>query len=118
MYVVDEKDKEYRYGDHGPKYLMQGPRSSFGICQLRPGEIYAPHEHHIMEENFYVLKGTLQVEIDGIVTMVEEGQMFHVEPGEFHKCSNPTNDYIQYIITCAPFAPNDKYMEKHEIQEQ
>ena len=37
-----------------------------------------------------MLKGTLQVEIDGVVTMVEEGQMLHVEPGEFHKCSNPT----------------------------
>ena len=36
MYVVDEKDRQYRYGDHGPKYLMQGPRSSFGICQLKP----------------------------------------------------------------------------------
>lgn len=112
MFVVDEKDKEYRHGDHGPKYLMQGPRSSFGICQLRPGEVWAPHEHRIMEENFYVLKGKIKVEIDGVVTIVEEGQMFHVEPGEFHKVSNPTDEYIQYIITCAPFAENDKYMEK------
>lgn len=37
MYLVDSRDKEYRHGDHGPKYLMKGPRSNFGLCQLRPG---------------------------------------------------------------------------------
>lgn len=112
MFIVDEKEKEYRYGDNGPKYLMQEPRSSFGICQLKPGQVYAPHEHRIMEENFFVIKGRIIVEIDGVATTVEEGQMFHVEPGEFHKVSNPTEDYVRYIITCAPFAENDKYTEK------
>ena len=57
-----------------------------------------------MEENFYVLKGKLQVEINGVTTIVEEGQMFHIEPGEFHKVSNPTDEYNEYIIACAPFA--------------
>lgn len=112
MFLVDEKDKEYRYGDNGPKYLMQGPRSSFGICQLKPRQIYDPHVHRVMEENFYVLKGRLKVEIDGVVTVVEEGQMFHVEPGEFHAVSNPTDEYVQYVITCAPFKEGDKYLEK------
>ena len=85
---------------------------AFGICQLKPGQVYAPHEHRIMEENFFVIKGRIIVEIDGVATTVEEGQMFHVEPGEFHKVSNPTEDYVRYIITCAPFAENDKYTEK------
>ena len=26
MYIVNEEDKEYRFGDSGPKYLMKGPR--------------------------------------------------------------------------------------------
>ena len=110
MYLVDSRDKEYRHGDHGPKYLMKGPRSNFGLCQLRPGEVATPHEHRIMEENFYVLKGKLQVEINGVTTIVEEGQMFHIEPGEFHKVSNPTDEYNEYIIACAPFADGDKYL--------
>ena len=25
MFMIDEKDKEYRFGDSGPKYLMKGP---------------------------------------------------------------------------------------------
>lgn len=112
MFLVDSKEKEFRHGDHGPKYLMQGPYSSFGLCRLRPGEVLTPHEHRVMEENFYVLKGQLMVEIEGVKTLIEEGQMFHIEPGEFHIVSNPGEDYNEYIITCAPFAENDKYLEK------
>ena len=27
MYIVNEEDKEYRFGDSGPKYLMKAPLS-------------------------------------------------------------------------------------------
>ncbi len=112
MFVIDGKDKEFRHGDHGPKYLMQGPLSSFATCRLRPGEVLTPHLHKVMEENFYVLKGQVCVEIEGVKTVVEEGQMINIAPGEFHTVSNPGDDYNEYIITCAPFAANDKYLEK------
>ncbi len=114
MLLVDSKEKEYRHGDHGPKYLMQGPRSSFGLCRLRPGEVLTPHEHRVMEEIFYVLKGQLMVEIEGEKTLIEEGQMFCIEPGEFHIVSNPGEDYNEYIISCAPFAKDDKHLSHQE----
>ena len=107
----DSKYKEYRHGDHGPKYLMQGPKSSFGLCRLQPHEIVTGHVHRVMEEIFYVLKGQLKVEINDIETIIEEGQMFVIESGEFHVVSNPTNEYNEYIISCAPFCENDKYLE-------
>ena len=112
MYFVDEKEKEYRHGNHGPKYLMKGPRSNFGLGRLLPGEVVETHVHKIMEENFYVLHGKLKVEINGVETVIEEGQMFHIEPGEMHTVSNPTEDYNEYIIACAPYAENDKYIEE------
>ena len=114
MQVVDSKNKEFRHGDHGPKYLIQGPRSSFGICRLRPGEVLTPHEHRIMEEIFYMLKGELLVEISGKETLLKEGQMMLIEPGEIHKLTNPGNDYNEYVISCAPFAAGDKYTQKEE----
>ena len=112
MFLEDEKEKEYRHGNHGPKYLMKGPRSNFGLGRLLPGEVVETHVHKIMEENFYVLHGKLKVEINGVETVIEEGQMFHIEPGEMHTVSNPTEDYNEYIIACAPYAENDKYIEE------
>ena len=52
MYIVDEKDREYRFGDSGPKYLMKGPRMNFALVQFMPGQDFKAHYHNIMEENF------------------------------------------------------------------
>ena len=35
MYIVNEEDKEYRFGDSGPKYLMEGPRMNFALVQFQ-----------------------------------------------------------------------------------
>ena len=55
MYLVDEKEKEYRHGDYGPKYLVKGSRSNFVLCQLRPGEVTTPHVHRIMKNIISIL---------------------------------------------------------------
>ena len=36
MYIVNENEKEYRFGDSGPKYLMKGPRMNFAVVQFMP----------------------------------------------------------------------------------
>ena len=55
MYIVNEMDKEYRFGDSGPKYLMKGPRMNFAVVRFNPGQDFPAHYHNVMEENFYIL---------------------------------------------------------------
>lgn len=112
MYTIDEKSKEYRHGDHGPKYLMQGPDSNFGIISLLPGEVVTPHVHKVMEENFYVLEGQVSIEVEGIPNILGPGQFIHLEAGEFHKISNPFDEPMKMIVTAAPYTEGDKYLEK------
>ena len=57
MFVIKENEREYRFGDSGPKYLMRGPRSNFAVVKFNPGQDFPAHYHEIMEENFYVLEG-------------------------------------------------------------
>ena len=33
MFVINENDREYRFGNSGPKYLMKGPRMNFALVQ-------------------------------------------------------------------------------------
>ena len=94
MYIVDEKDKEYRFGDSGPKYLMKGPRMNFA--------------HNVMEENFYILEGEIDIVVDGVVNHMYPGQMIHIEPGEVHYCKNSYNKPIKMVSTLAPFQEVDK----------
>ena len=53
MFIIDESEKEYRFGDSGPKYLMKGPRSNFALVQFQAGQDFKAHYHNIMEENFF-----------------------------------------------------------------
>lgn len=111
MQLIDEKDYDYREGDNGPKYFMKGPRCSFGICRLNPGQIYAPHKHARMEENFYVLEGSPTFVIDGVAHESHPGIFVHMEPGEVHQVENHGADACIYVVNTTPFFPEgDKIM--------
>ena len=67
MFVINENEREYRFGDSGPKYLMKGPRSNFALVRFNPGEDFQAHYHDVMEENFYILEGKVDIVVDGKV---------------------------------------------------
>ena len=108
MYIVDEKDREYRFGDSGPKYLMKGPRMNFALVQFMPGQDFKAHYHNVMEENFYILEGEIDIVVDGVVNHMYPGQMIHIEPGEVHYCKNSDDKPIKMISTLAPVQEVDK----------
>lgn len=108
MYIIDEKDKEYRFGDNGPKYLMKGPRMNFALVQFQPGQDFKAHYHNVMEENFYIMEGEIDIVVDGKVNHLTKGQFIHIEPGEIHYCVNHSNAAIKMISTLAPYQEVDK----------
>jgi quercetin dioxygenase-like cupin family protein len=108
MYIIDEKDSEYRFGDHGPKYLMRGPRMNFAIVQLMPGQEFDNHYHNIMEENFYILDGEAVIAVDGAPQTLAKGQFIHIEPGEAHYVVNRGSVPMRMAASLAPFQEKDK----------
>ena len=108
MFIIDEKDKEYRFGDSGPKYLMKGPRSNFAIVHFQAVQDFKAHYHNIMEENFYILEGKVDIEVDGVVHTLTQGQMIHIEPTEVHYVINRYDAPVKMVSTLAPFQEVDK----------
>ncbi len=108
MFTVSESEKEYRFGDSGPKYLMRGPRISCGIVVLKPGQDFKGHYHQIMEENFLMLEGQLDFYIDGKPVTCKAGELIHVEPNEAHYLINNSNETAKAVFILAPFTENDK----------
>ena len=108
MFTVNEDEKEYRYGDNGPKYLMKGPRMNFAIVQFTPGNDFKAHYHKIMEENFYILEGKIDVVVDGKVHTLVKGDMIHIEPNEIHYCVNPYEKPVKMVSVLAPYQEKDK----------
>lgn len=108
MYILNENEREYRFGNSGPKYLMKGPRMNFAVVQFQPGEDFKAHYHNIMEENFFILEGKIDIVVDGVVHHLQAGDFIHIEPGEIHYCFNPYDKPIKMISTLAPFQEVDK----------
>ncbi|MBQ9494398.1 MAG: cupin domain-containing protein [Treponema sp.] len=108
MFIVDEKDLEYRFKDSGPKYLMKGPRMNFAIVQFQAGQDFKAHYHNVMEENFYILEGEVDIVVDGVVHHLTEGQFIHIEPKEVHYIINRSNSVVRMASSLAPFQEEDK----------
>ena len=108
MFVVNEKDFEYRFGDSGPKYLMKGPRMNYALVQFQPGQDFQAHYHNVMEENFYILEGKVDIVVDGVCHTLSEGDFIHIEPGEVHYVKNAYDQTVKMVSTLAPFQEVDK----------
>lgn len=108
MFVLNEKDREYRFGDSGPKYLMTGPRSNFAVVQFRAGQDFKAHYHEKMEENFFILQGKVDIVVDGTVHTLTVGDYIHIEPGETHHVRNPYGGTVKMVSALAPYAEKDK----------
>ena len=108
MFIINESDREYRFGDSGPKYLMKGPRMNFAIVQFQPGQDFKAHYHNVMEENFFILEGEVDIIVDGVVNHLVPGQFIHIEPSEIHYVLNRYDKPVKMISTLAPYTDPDK----------
>lgn len=113
MFVLNENEKEYRFGSSGPKYLMKGPRMNFALVQFMPGEDFEAHYHNVMEENFFILEGEVDIVVDGKVNHMKPGDFIHIEPSEIHYVKNVSDKPVKMVSTLAPFQDSDKFEVKN-----
>lgn len=108
MFIVNENEREYRFGESGPKYLMKGPRMNFALVRFRPGEDFQAHYHNVMEEDFFILEGKVDIVVDGVKHVLSAGDLIHIEPKEVHYLINPYNEPVKMVSTLAPYQEVDK----------
>lgn len=108
MFVTNEDKFEYRFSNSGPKYLMKGPRANFALVAFQPGQDFDAHHHNVMEENFYILEGEVDIVVDGVVNHLKAGDMIHIEPGEIHYVKNSYDKPMKMVSTLAPYTNPDK----------
>jgi len=109
-FKIHESEVEYRFdGVSGPKYLMRGPRSDFGMVVLMPGEDFQTHYHRTIEENFFTLEGTVDIYINGKeMWTLEPGVLCHLPPLNPHYLINRGDTPWKAIFVKAPYDPKDK----------
>ncbi len=106
---LNESQIPYRFnGESGPKYLMRGPRSEFGMVVLLPGEDFQTHYHTVMEENFFTLEGNVEIYIDGEAYSVAPGDFINVPPKHPHYLINRGTTPWKAVFSKSPAEAKDK----------
>jgi mannose-6-phosphate isomerase-like protein (cupin superfamily) len=108
MEIVNEYEKEFRHGDHGPKYLFRGPRMEWGVLVIKPNNTLGKHYHEQVEETFFFIEGEPQMIINDKCFRVKKGDAFRIEPKEIHDIVNDTSTNIRIIFIKVPYLPDDK----------
>ena len=108
MERVNEREREFRFGDSGPKYIFRGPRMEWGILILKPGGSLGAHYHKEVEETFYLLEGKARLLVDGTEYSGGVGDAFRLEPGEKHNIINDSQSAVQAVFIKCPYKPEDK----------
>jgi len=108
MEKVNESDKEFRFGDSGPKYLFRGPRFEWGILVLKPKQTLGKHYHNEVEETFFLIQGNCEMIINDEKISAKEGDAFRLEPGDIHDIVNNSDKNVKFIFMKVPYKPDDK----------
>jgi mannose-6-phosphate isomerase-like protein (cupin superfamily) len=108
MERVKEKEKEFRFKTHGPKYMMRGPNLEWGIILLRPNDTLGKHMHEKVEEIFFFLEGSPLMEVAGDRFIVEPNEAVRISPKEPHDIINNTKENVKVIFIKSPYLPEDK----------
>ena len=92
---------------------------SIMIVHGNPKEIPTIEKYHYHSEDseyYYVLKGTLHVDVAGQEIKIEQKQCLEVEPKEIHKITKISDD-VEYIIVRTNILPGEKIIvEETPIQ--
>ena len=108
MHRARIEDVELRFGEHGPGYIVRGPRTDVGYVVLPPGQDFPNHYHETIEESFFTVGGSVTLWLNGEQRYeLRVGDYFRCDPFEMHYFVNEGSEPWKALFVKAPYAPRD-----------
>lgn len=76
--------------------------------RIPPGRGEVWHHHTRARQLFFLLTGTLDIEVDAAHTTLNTGDSFEVEPGSVHRVLNPGATDATFLVVSAPSTRGDR----------
>lgn len=114
MLKTNEQQHQYRFVDNGPKYLVRGPQCDMGVVVLNPGQSFRNHRHKGACEVFYTLSGEVCLYLEGVLHVLQEGDVLQCEPGEAHYLVNRGDVPWKGVFVKSPHLMNDSHPAEPE----
>ena len=110
MSIVDKLSAEhYMWGDRCDGWhLVKAPQLSVIEERMPPGTSEVRHYHQHSNQFFYVLRGTLLVEVNGNRVTLNAGQGIQVGAGEPHQVRNLSGAEAEFLVISSPPSHGDR----------
>ncbi|WP_328803614.1 cupin domain-containing protein [Paenibacillus puerhi] len=76
--------------------------------RMPPGTYEVRHFHNKSKQFFFVLSGTLTIEVDGTVYKLVEHEGMEMLPGEPHQVFNKSEKDTEFLVISSPNTRNDR----------
>ena len=89
-------------------HLVRTPDLSVIQEHMPPRTSEVPHTHDRARQFFFVLGGTLSIEIGGKVQTLEHGEGLEIPPGVAHRVFNGSRDSVEFLVISQPPGQGDR----------
>jgi mannose-6-phosphate isomerase-like protein (cupin superfamily) len=85
---------------------------SLAEATLEPDQATERHYHRATEEIYVVVKGSGELEVDGVTQRVRPGDAILIPPGAWHTLVNNGTSELRFLCCCAPpYSHDDTFFE-------
>lgn len=76
--------------------------------KMPPGSSERMHYHNKAQQFFYILKGIADIEMEGKIVRINNGEGIHIKAGIQHRILNPGTEDVEFILCSTPSTINDR----------
>lgn len=107
--IRTESAPHYRWGDGCDGWhLVRAPGLSVIQERMPPATSEARHRHAAARQFFYVLRGELELELEGVRHRLAAGVGLEVPPGAPHQASNRMAADVEFLVISQPPSHGDR----------
>jgi quercetin dioxygenase-like cupin family protein len=118
MGAVSKANAEhYRWGKGCDGWhLLAGDDLSVIEERMPSGAAEVRHRHAQSRQFFFALEGTLTLELEGAVHLLQSGQGLHVPPGAAHQARNDSDADTRFLVVSVPRSHGDRIAAPRDAQ--
>lgn len=115
--AVDVPSQPYDAGTLRVLVPSSATEGRFSVVELTEQPPYRTpaHVHPEMDESFYVLEGTLALEIDGRRHRLPAGSFVHIPRGTVHEQGSADDRPVRLLVTLSPGAFERFFLDRVEL---
>ena len=101
--------EHYRWGGTCDGWrLVNRPDLSIIHERMPPDTRETPHHHARARQFFFVVAGTLTLEVDGSAETLRAGQGLEIAPGARHQARNEGDGDVEFLVVSHPTTTGDR----------